>query len=192
MNNTDITNKTIYLCDDTIEGIFTAIYKAWDNNPKTTDVRIRSNASSLSFFESYVETDTDYELALKVYNTIIRKLSWDIYFYIYRTALSYEEERASYIYSFLKKAFKTGPAIINMLHDDDVLKIFNIDTRIIPINAIKSKVENLVKSIFVKYPISANIPNNIAVTKNINIIDDILYVKKIVEKVIPVVIEYTI
>ena len=40
MNDTDITNKTIYLCDDTIEGIFTAIYKAWDNNPKTTDVRI--------------------------------------------------------------------------------------------------------------------------------------------------------
>lgn len=27
MNDTDITNKTIYLCDDTIEGIFTAIYK---------------------------------------------------------------------------------------------------------------------------------------------------------------------
>ena len=109
MNNTDITNKTIYLCDDTIEGIFTAIYKAWDNNPKTTDVRIRSSSSSLSFFESYIETDTDYELALKVHNTIIRKLSWDIYFYIYRTALSYEEERASYIYSFLKKAFKIGP-----------------------------------------------------------------------------------
>lgn len=93
MNDTDITNKTIYLCDDTIEGIFTAIYKAWDNNPKTTDVRIRSSSSSLSFFESYVDTDTDYELALKVHNTIIRKLSWDIYFYIYRTALSYEEER---------------------------------------------------------------------------------------------------
>ena len=129
MNNTDITNKTIYLCDDTIEGIFTAIYKAWDNNPKTTDVRIRSSSSSLSFFESYIETDTDYELALKVYNTIISELSWDIYFYIYRTALSYEEERASYIYSFLKKAFKMGPAIINMLHDDDVLKIFNIDKR---------------------------------------------------------------
>ena len=115
MDDTDITNKTIYLCDDTIEGIFTAIYKAWDNNPKTTDVRIRSSSSSLSFFESYVDTDTDYELALKVYNTIIRKLSWDIYFYIYRTALSYEEERASYIYSFLKKAFKTGPAIICLL-----------------------------------------------------------------------------
>ena len=130
MNDTDITNKTIYLCDDTIEGIFTAIYKAWDNNPKTTDVRIRSSSSSLSFFESYVDTDTDYELALKVHNTIIRKLSWDIYFYIYRTALSYEEERASYIYSFLKKAFKTGPAIINMLHDDDVLKIFNIDKQV--------------------------------------------------------------
>lgn len=52
MNDTDITNKTIYLCDDTIEGIFTAIYKAWDNNPKTTDVRIRSNASSLSFLKA--------------------------------------------------------------------------------------------------------------------------------------------
>lgn len=52
MNNTDITNKTIYLCDDTIEGIFTAIYKAWDNNPKTTDVRIRSSSSSLSFLKA--------------------------------------------------------------------------------------------------------------------------------------------
>lgn len=34
MNDTDITNKTIYLCDDTIEGIFTAIYNAWIIIPK--------------------------------------------------------------------------------------------------------------------------------------------------------------
>ena len=40
MNNTDITNKTIYLCDDTIEGIFTAICKAWDNNPKTLTMNL--------------------------------------------------------------------------------------------------------------------------------------------------------
>lgn len=98
MNDTDITNKTIYLCDDTIEGIFTAIYKAWDNNPKTTDVRIRSSSSSLSFFESYVDADTDYELALKVHNTIIRKLSWDIYF-IYTEPHSHMKKNVPHIYT---------------------------------------------------------------------------------------------
>ena len=98
MNNTDITNKTIYLCDDTIEGIFTAIYKAWDNNPKTTDVRIRSSSSSLSFFESYIETDTDYELELKVYNTKSESCR-GIFIFIYTEPHSHMKKNVPHIYT---------------------------------------------------------------------------------------------
>ena len=57
---------------------------------------------------------------------------------------------------------------------------------IIPNNIIIKIVPSLVKSIFVKYPIRANIKNKIEVTRNTNIIDSSLYTIKIEEKVNPV------
>ena len=40
-------NKTdIYVCDDSVEGIFTAIYKAWEAGTSHTDIRCSSGTGA--------------------------------------------------------------------------------------------------------------------------------------------------
>lgn len=117
--------KTVYLCDDTVDGILTAVYLAWCAGTSHTDVRIRA-AATLSFLEQYEEVHTDPEIALKVVNTILQKLSDEVYYYTYHACLSNDTDKASYVYRFLRKAFRTGPRIMNCLYDDDVLKIFKL------------------------------------------------------------------
>lgn len=128
-NNTNII-KNIYLSDGTTEGIFTAIYLAWVDGTSRTDVRINGSCDTLSFFENYIETKTDYKIAEKVCQSIKHKLSENIYFYIYRASLSFNPDRASCIYSFLQKAFRKGPSIINALSDNDVMKLFELDRQV--------------------------------------------------------------
>lgn len=118
-------NITIYLCDDSVEGVFTAIYKAWEAGTSHTDVRVRNN-SSISFFEDYIDVETDKSLSEKVASSILRKLSFEIYMNIYYACLSDDENKASYIYHFLQKAFKCGSAIMNKLQDDDVNRIYKL------------------------------------------------------------------
>ena len=65
---------TVYLCEDTIDGIFTAIYRAWTDGTSHTDVRVRTN-DTMSLFETYIFSESDGTLARKVQRSIIQKLS---------------------------------------------------------------------------------------------------------------------
>lgn len=119
------TLTTVYLCEDTIDGIFCAIYRAWADGTSHTDVRIEKNAA-FSLFETYIHSDTDTALAKKVQDSIIRKLSDKVYTYVYQTALSCGTDKASVIYRFLQKAFRIGTSILDHLHDSDVMRIFEL------------------------------------------------------------------
>jgi hypothetical protein len=126
--NSEHTMKKIYLCEDTVDGIFTAIYHAWEEGTSHTDVRV-SNNQSMSLFEEYVSVTTDSALAVKVADAIHRKLSSEVYDYTYQAALSDDECKASVIYHFLQKAFRTGRDIICHLQDEDVMRIFELSRR---------------------------------------------------------------
>lgn len=116
---------TIYLCDDTIDSIFTAIYNAWADGTGHTDIRIH-NFNTMSLFETYISSKSDEILAQKVKTAIIQKLSEEIYLHVYNATLSSYNDKASVLYHFLQKAFKTGPSIINCLQDCDVLRIYEL------------------------------------------------------------------
>lgn len=112
-----------YLCEDTADGIFTAIYKAWQEGTSHTHVEV-NNGQNLSMFSKYIEVDTDIELALKVVEAINNKLSDEIYYYVFRATLSNKSSKAESIYRFLRKAFRVGKDIMNQLADEDVMEIF--------------------------------------------------------------------
>lgn len=128
-NMTACDKKIIYLCDDTVDGIFTAIYFAWSFGTSKTDVRVRCS-STLSFFEEYKDISTDYDIASKVSRSIITKLSYDIYTFVYYACLSNDPEKGSYIYRFLIKAFKKGPRIIDFIQDFHVSKVFELSRKV--------------------------------------------------------------
>ncbi len=125
-NGHDSRNTTVYMCDDSIDSIFTAIYLAWADGTSRTDVRVRKPYETLSFLESRVETSADAELADKVASSIRRKLSEDVYGQVCYACLSDCPDKASYVYRFLIKAFRTGRTILNALQDTDVHNIFKL------------------------------------------------------------------
>ena len=119
---------TVYLCEDTIDGIFTAIYRAWADGTSHTDVRVRTN-DTMSLFETYIFSESDGTLARKVQRSIIQKLSIDIYETCYQAiALPMMIKKLPRCINFFhKKPFRLRQLnILNRLNDPDVFRIFEL------------------------------------------------------------------
>ncbi|HKL80381.1 MAG TPA: TIGR03915 family putative DNA repair protein [Mobilitalea sp.] len=125
-------NITIYLCEDSIDGIFTAIYVAWSSRYGHANVKIeeqsnKHNYSNIELFSEYITVDTDYELALKVSKSIRAKISEESYQMVCRVALSNQVGKADLIYRFLIMGFSVGAEITSHLGNEVVGKIFKIN-----------------------------------------------------------------
>lgn len=103
--------KKIFLCEDTPEGIFTGIYKAWEMGVNETGVEVEGY-QTMSLFAQYEQIETDWELAQKVVRSVKAKISPHVYEQIYRAALSIEEDKAQTIFQYMRKAFRMGERIV--------------------------------------------------------------------------------
>lgn len=116
----------ICCCDGSVNGIFTAIYKAWELGTSRTSICV-SEGQSMELFAEYRYFESDEELAHKVADSILRKLSQEIYSQVYRAALSCEDDRGEAIYRFLIDAFRIGSGIINHLVNPHVMRLFELN-----------------------------------------------------------------
>ena len=94
-------------CDGSVDGIFTAIYRAWELGTSRTCISV-TDGEDMELFSEYRFFETDSELAAKVAASIRNKLSPDIYTQVYHAALSSDKDRGNVIYHFLIDAFKVG------------------------------------------------------------------------------------
>jgi len=122
-------DKIICVCEDSVDGIFTAIYKAWEIGTSKTLIEIRG-IKTMTLFAEYIEVNTDTELASRVAASIHSKISEEVYYYVYRAALADDSDKAQYIYEFLLKAFRMGKDIIHKLQDESVMKIFELARKV--------------------------------------------------------------
>jgi len=128
-------NKRIYLCDDNIDGIFTAIYLAWSSRYGHSNIKIEekyegSKFANIELFAEYIVVDTDYFLSKKVADSIRNKISEEAYEMVCRVALSYYEGKADLIYRFLILAFAVGPTITEHLSNEIVNTMFRLDRNV--------------------------------------------------------------
>lgn len=120
-------NQKIYLCEDTIEGIFTAIYDAWADRVPEGQLSIQCRESYVPrFFTDVMVVKTDADKAKKVMRSVKTKLGWQVYDMMYHAALSCEEDKNDTIYQFLKRGFKVGPEVANMHGEAVVCRMFNL------------------------------------------------------------------
>lgn len=124
-------NQTIFLCEDTPDGVFTAIYDAWAAHIPREQLKIRVEAMhSFEFFSDYVYVQTDYEKAVKVARSVSRKICREAYDMIYKASLSYEEDKIDAIYRFLKLGFQFGAEVIHMHGREEVCRIFELQRNV--------------------------------------------------------------
>lgn len=125
-------NKKIFLCDDSIDGIFTAIYQAWSSKAGHSNIKIQecgqnNHYPDMELFSEYIQVETDYELALKVSSSIKAKISEEAYEMVCRTAFSDHFGKGDLIYRFLVLGFYYGPDITSHLSNEVVGSVFKIN-----------------------------------------------------------------
>ena len=86
--------RNILVCDSSPEGIFAAIYYAYEQklNPNTTCVQL-GEIENYDLFAEYTQVKTDYEKAEKVNRTIARRFGEISYSYIWYALYSQEKEK---------------------------------------------------------------------------------------------------
>lgn len=117
---------TVFLCEDTVDGIFTGIYDAWSSRLGHRNVRveIEKEITGPELFCEYRNIEADSRKAFKVADSIERKLGHELFEMVYYSALSGKEGRADDIYRFLLLAFSAGSGCLEQLAHPYVAPIF--------------------------------------------------------------------
>lgn len=127
--------KRIYLCDNSIDGIFTAVYIAWSSKLGHANLKIEeksegSKYSNIELFAEYVAVDTDPGLAAKVAKSVREKISVEAYEMSCRVALSDFLGKADLIYRFLVLGFAVGKTISEHLSNEVVNRMFKVNKNV--------------------------------------------------------------
>lgn len=114
----------IYLCEDSVEGIFSAIYAAWSSGYGHANIYIQINEErEMQLFSKYITVKSDAALSLKVTDSIKNKIGPEAYRYVYHMVVSNVKEKADICYRFLILGFHYGPAVLDFLSNEYVSAI---------------------------------------------------------------------
>jgi probable DNA metabolism protein len=127
--------QRIYVCENSIDGIFTAIYKAWASGYGHANNKIevfcnQGEYSNMELFSEYITIETDYTLAVKVARSIQTKISEEAYQMVCNVALSNGPGKADLIYRFLILGFSMGARVVQHLSNEVVSQMFQLNRRV--------------------------------------------------------------
>lgn len=117
---------TVYQCEDTLEGVFTAIYNAYEEQRDHRDTRISLNGEAYLFAE-YIRVESQEEKAAKVIRTLKRRFGTEDYEKICFALSSGEEDKAQAVYQTIVKGLErdAGPGhLFDNLADDDCRRAY--------------------------------------------------------------------
>lgn len=97
----------VYICQDTPESIFTAIYNIYENRHNLPDTRILLEWEPLLMAE-YIEVETEREKSEKVVRTLLRKFGEEDTHFLFWTLSSYREEKAEAVYKTIAYGLRHG------------------------------------------------------------------------------------
>lgn len=124
----------IYQCEDSIEGIFTAIYDAWESKYGHDNIRIdvktKIYISNFELFSEYVDVDVNYYKASKVASSIQTKISHEAYVMIQEASLSDSIKKGDIIYRFLILGYSIGKNVVNYMSLESVMNLFQLSRNV--------------------------------------------------------------
>lgn len=117
-------NIHIYVCEDQVESIFTAIYDAWASGYGHEFNRVVVGpVQNYELFSEYITVSADPEKSRKVTESIKKKIGSEAYKGVYYMAISNLPEKGENIYRFLILGFKFGARVMDYLSNDYVSKV---------------------------------------------------------------------
>lgn len=131
-----MSRQLILCCEDTMEGIFTAIYDAFVykkrmTEPYTDSIEIQIGGDgNYRLFAEDVRIDTDQAKAEKTIWAIQKKLGFSLYQTVFYALCHYDEERASMVLGYLVRGFATGSRIREHLSDPYVMRVMELSRKV--------------------------------------------------------------
>jgi probable DNA metabolism protein len=122
----------IFVCGNSMDEIFTAIYDAWASRYGHGNIKLveEENLETLELFADYIKIERDFEKAIKVADSIQKKISEEAYSLVCRCALSKMKGRADVIYRFLIQGFSVGSRITENLSNPVVHPLFTASRKV--------------------------------------------------------------
>ena len=126
----------ILQCEDSLEGILTAIYDAFVEKNKMDvfqdgDIAITiGDNQTLSLFAREVEVVTDLDKAQKTLLSIQKKISYLAYKKVLSALCHYDLERGNAVLGFLIKGFPMGARVIEDMADPYVMRVLELARKV--------------------------------------------------------------
>lgn len=123
-------------CEDSLEGIFTAIYEAFVyknqmTTPYTDSISISIGDSvSRSLFAQEVDVLTDMQKASKTVETIQKRLGYMVYDTIMAALCHYDENRATAVLGYLVRAFRKETRMFENWADTYVARVMELSRKV--------------------------------------------------------------
>ncbi len=93
---------TVFLCEDSFEGILCGVYDAWLSRLGHANVALElCDRGTMRMFSEYRNAAVTQEKTETVERAILEKIGKEAYEQVFRCSLSQEEEKADRIYRFL-------------------------------------------------------------------------------------------
>ncbi len=123
-----MTEKYIYVCEDSLEGIFTAVYDAYadKHGHAVNEIQMMSPCMSQELFATYITVETDFDKATKVANTLQRKGYYEVYEHLQKAAISCYEDKGDVIYRVIILALAMGEKVLNHLTNPHVERLMEL------------------------------------------------------------------
>lgn len=131
MDGEDADRSLVYLCEDTLDGLLTAIYQANADRAPLRRIRIRTyRRLTYELFTEYREVQADYVSASKVMDAVNRHISREAGQMIYSALLSEQENRGDIVLRFMLTGFRHGPGVCHMLALPEVADLYELQRKV--------------------------------------------------------------
>ncbi len=124
--------KRIYVCHDTLTGIYSALHDAWvESRNDDAGIRFRGKIQQQLFCD-YLIVDENEVKAAKIERLIKRHLGYNAYWAVYHAMLSDEERKAEAVFHIMQEArrIQDSHKIMDHLGDENVALVFELSRRV--------------------------------------------------------------
>lgn len=124
--------KKVYICNDNITGIFSAIYDAWkESRDKEAGIELRGMLDTQLFCE-YMEVVEEERKAVAVERLIQNHLGYNTYWDIYHALLSVHPKKAEAVFHVMQVArtLSNSKKVMEHLSDSDVACVFELSRNV--------------------------------------------------------------
>lgn len=114
----------VYCCEDSLEGILSAVHEAYYSRYGHKFIRISEDDNmNLDLFCDYVDVATDYEKAESVATSIRKKISYQSWEVVMYSSLCRRQGKGQDIYRFLNYGFEIGGRVVDCLGEEHVRRV---------------------------------------------------------------------